>query len=363
MSKILIKFAVILEENRYDFSLFGPLFNKWLPDGMNDSIVIECDNPGTKVSFWFERYGEYTGSFIRFDYHKKEVDPNIMKRQAVLDGGPLWGLVETTDIKEEEFRAIVQNKIGDESYIKFGKRVVTKVIYPYTKRLLDILSITYGQYWLRELEPWDSSKQSLGSYCYGTLQTYWSTDDGISWNVFQPDRPVLRLNGDKTGIGWDYIKEDDWDEIRTLLNEEFVPSLATSVLNRSHRHFDQGEIRYAFIEAVNALELAMEERVTLKFKGEQSIAKYLEDNRFWKLPMPTKVTILSSMIGNVSIEEVQGTIDAIVIRNSLVHDAEGLPKNAEEKLSLLMKTVSKILVGPGTKFPAMNAGNELEAPN
>jgi len=94
MPSIKIKFGVHLENYNLRYPVrHGPLFNRWLPDGSNDAIDIQTGEPATKLKLWFDRRG-YVDTFIEFDYNRKEIDEEIMVRQAVLDAGPLMGLLE-----------------------------------------------------------------------------------------------------------------------------------------------------------------------------------------------------------------------------------------------------------------------------
>ena len=65
MTKLLLKFGIILESDRLLSDVKGPLFHRWLPDGRQDSIVLATKDPNTKLEVWFERRGYADGNFIR----------------------------------------------------------------------------------------------------------------------------------------------------------------------------------------------------------------------------------------------------------------------------------------------------------
>ncbi|MBD8847320.1 hypothetical protein [Priestia megaterium] len=365
MNELLLKFKVNLKSEDYqkDF-VYKPkevLFHRFLPNGIKDALEIEYDE-FSKIKLFFERYGVVADTgYIRFDYDMKDVDSEVVERQAVLDGGPLFGLIELENVDQNEYDAVVSNKIGDDSYVRLGKRLVTNMIYPYVKRMIDHLSLTYGQYWLGNLKKWDSRERSIGYYCSSVLGLKWSNDGGSTWNNFLPSEVggqvisasiVLRTN-----VGEDYLHKEDWSKLEELIKSDFEHSLGASVLSKAHINADQGNLKYALIEAVTALEIAMGERVNENLKGNNHLIKSLD--RFWKLPMPAKLTTISSLLGNISVNEIETSIEVISVRNAVMHEASDLPPNLDRKLKVFMNVISKILIGPEYRFPMLDGGNAL----
>lgn len=365
MNELLLKFKVNLKSEDYqkDF-VYKPkevLFHRFLPNGIKDALEIEYDE-FSKIKLFFERYGVVADTgYIRFDYDMKDVDSEVVERQAVLDGGPLFGLVELENVDQNEYEAVVSNKIGDDCYVRLGKRLVTNMIYPYVKRMIDHLSLTYGQYWLGNLKKWDSRERSIGHYCSSVLGLKWSNDGGSTWNNFIPNEVggqvisasiVLRTN-----VGEDYLHKEDWSKLEELIKSDFEHSLGASVLSKAHINADQGNLKYALIEAVTALEIAMGERVNENLKGNNHLIKSLD--RFWKLPMPAKLTTISSLLGNISVNEIEASIEVISVRNAVMHEASDLPPNLDRKLKVFMNVISKILIGPEYRFPMLDGGNAL----
>jgi hypothetical protein len=109
---------------------FGPLFHRWLPDGETDAMEISTGDPGVVLRLWFERCGFVERGFVRFDYDRREVDPEVMRQQTPLHGGPLRGRFELSDVSEDVMVAIRSNNTGDAAYKSFGKRVVNRLLYP-----------------------------------------------------------------------------------------------------------------------------------------------------------------------------------------------------------------------------------------
>ena len=90
MVRLLIKFVALLD--RSELKLYprsGPLFHRWLPDGLNESIVLVDEPNQASIELWFDRQGYVDRGLIKFVFDEHEVDPDIMARQAVLEVGPL----------------------------------------------------------------------------------------------------------------------------------------------------------------------------------------------------------------------------------------------------------------------------------
>lgn len=366
----MFKFNINLQNTElfdiYD-KVHGPLFHRWLPNGKSDSLTIQSDSSST-LDFWFERFGyvpnKGLGSgFLKFDYNKREVDPDIVSRQAVIDGGPLFGMLEINNISQCEFDAITNKKTGDNNYKKIGKHIVNNVIAPNVKKIIDTLKLTYGQYWIQHLPNWDSRTYSLGNYCYTFLSLKWSQDKGETWHNFVPDNSnAIHINVESgSNVGEEYITPKDWKDINDILQEDHQPSFAAHVLNKAYILKDRNEIKYAFIEATTALELAIEEFIEKKLNHNERLLKQI--NGIWNLSMPAKATLIGGMIDNVSTEEIQDTIKGIEIRNEITHEAKPLPKDAEKKLETMINTIAKIIGPPIMKFPGLNTGNTLTAVN
>lgn len=359
MTKLLVKFRVKLENYNYEEyeRRFGPVFNRWLPNGIDDALEIKFDD-NTKLFLWFERRGKLDNGHVKFSYlPEDQLDHNVIPSQAMLDGGALYGMVEVDNVADNELEAIVNEKSDNGAYVAIGKRLVTKVIYPYVEKLLNILRITYGQYWVRPLEKWDSRESSLGYYCKQLVMN-WSIDDGETWGDFIPNKSTVRITGIALGKPKnDYITEEDWRDIGSLLESDYVPSLGARILSQAHRRKDRGEFKYALIEAVTALEIAMEERILHNIQGKKKLVEDIQN--FWKLSMPAKLIIVSSLIqdGGLPMQDVEDSIKAIYLRNDVAHEAKPVTIESLTLIETLMSTISKVLIDPSLKFPKMHMYN------
>lgn len=360
MPALLLKFKINLED--YSVSIHprhhGPLFHRWLPDGEKDAIVLDTGDPNAELKVWFERLGFKHKDFIEFDYTRREVEPETIPKQAILDAGPLVGLLEIHAVSEEESVSLRENKVGDARYVALGKKIVSLIHVP-VARFLDVLRTNYGQYWIRGLEKWDSRKESLARYCSLPLNLEWSLDEGKTWARFMPDEPTARLTVTmSTARSFrEYLTKDDWQELAKVSREGHEPSLAALLLARAHQFLDQGNLKHALIEGVSALEVALEELVHQKLDGDNSLAKSMQ--AFWQLPLPARLIPVVSTLGTARLEDVKLAVEAIDMRNKVVHDGWDPPERAQHELSGLVNTVAALLPSPRFKFPTVNPGNKI----
>ncbi|MFA5629331.1 MAG: hypothetical protein WC958_03650 [Dehalococcoidales bacterium] len=359
MATLRLKFSVTLKESKLHFSHHGPLFHRWLPNGENDAIVKRNQEKGVEIKFWFERCGFENHGFIEFDENRREVDLDIMAKQGVLDAGPLKGMLVIQDVKQEEIDALQLNRSGSPHYESLGKRIVA-ILYPEISRIINILRTNFGQYWIRPLERWNSHEHLLGSYCGLTLGLKWNVDGSDNWADFIPNNPegifrvILGLEKDFK----EYITQDDWATLSGIIANEYSPSTAALLLAQTHQYLDQGNIKYAFIEGITALEIAIEEFIRGNIMGNKKLEKGIAG--FWNLPLNTKMITISTTLGNVDSDDINNTIEAIETRNKIVHDNYNPLDSLRPQVLSLLKITSALISGPELRFPTINPGNALK---
>lgn len=355
---LFLKFRIDLENYNIDRSPKGPLTHRWMPNGESDSINLNVGNSDYILRVWFERHGISDG-MIEFDYKEKKVDPTIIPRQGILEIGPLYCLLEIKDVSDDELNAVKDNKIGDSNYLTLGKRVIS-VIQPPISSFLRILRIQYGQYWLRELFPFDSRFHSLGSYC-ASLRLQWSIDK-TNWSEFEPDQQVIRMTSnimrDHASYS-NYINEEDWNEIKAKIKTEYSPSYVMILLIQAWEHYDQKNTKYAILDGVTALELAIDE--LLRSALEKMNIKFTKIDEFnTTQSLPVKTMLVTGLKGNIKSEEIEDTLETIKIRNNIVHEGKNPPEDAGKRLKGLINTVSKMMENREFRFPKVNHGNALQ---
>lgn len=163
-------FFFTINLKNYNYKSFnginGPLFTKWLPDGEKNAISLNLDKISGKVFLWFERFGfENDDGYIEFNREKKEVNPILMKRQGVLEAGPLFGKVILDSEIPISIRGKIENKVINENDVINYIKPIVKEINVQSSKLVNVLKYQYGQYWLEDIMNWDSKIHSLSIYC------------------------------------------------------------------------------------------------------------------------------------------------------------------------------------------------------
>ena len=338
---------------------YGVRFDRWLPNGIADRIPLPSSEPGTIVAVWFERCGYVDGSFIRWEGGRHEVDPTVMVRQRGVDAGDLCGSVIVEDVPEETCEVVRENRVGHDLYTRLGKRIVTRVLYPAVSNFLQVLRSYHGQHWIPELAKWDSREQSLGAYCSG-LNLRWAL--GGTTGKFVPTelQITIRLRGGSR----EFITEADWSELRTNIASGLTPSPAADMLRRAHASADHQRWRYALIDAVTALELALSEFVTRTLGNESSLIERLAG--FADLSLSAQLVAAAAFSARVSRADLASALNAIQRRNDVVHDGwypdeqdETVTDQVSADVQALMRVASAFIDGPRFRFPSMYVGSML----
>ncbi len=361
MPEILICFGLHLRNYNVDsrYSYEGPLFHKWLPDARNDAIKLDTGDHKIALEVWFERRGfsNKEHGLIEFDLNRKEVDPNAMARQAVLVGGPLFGELKL-EVDETIIQALAKEGLGDPDYEKFGKHIV-KTLYPPVSKFIELLRALYGQYWIKTLAPWDSRSSSLGAYC-SAWNMRWSNDNGISWHEFRPNEASLKSIA-LLARSSDYdrlIKDKDWAQLPAILGQIEVPSAAADILVQSFQYLDEGNIRQALIEGVIALETAISAFAQRKLNKNNDLLNKFQS--FYQLPLPAQLIVVSAFSDSCSLEQLSSSLEAIALRNRIVHEGEKPPRDSEHLVRNLLETIASLLPEPKMRFPFCHSGNSME---
>jgi hypothetical protein len=338
----------------------GPFFHRWLPDGARDAISLETGEAGCSLKVWFERCGFVDeAGFIRFTHRQHEVDASIVERQAKLEAGPLICLLELRDVPEETLAAVREDRVGDDLYVRLGKRLVKRSLFPFVRRFISVLRITYGQYWLRELPEWDSRQESIGNYL-GRAAIDWSLDGGQTWRAFCPEERVWApVVGGPREHFFRYITHEDWAAIAHAVREGYEPSVAAESLGRAHELLEQGNARYAIIEAVTALEVALHEFARRRAAGIAGLQDRL--SAFWNLSVSTQLATVASFIGGFTEREMKAALELIAARHGLVHEGQRVNELSSLDIPTVLRLIARFLDGPGFKFAVLTNGNILFA--
>jgi hypothetical protein len=336
----------------------GPLFHRWLPDGEKDAIHLDVKDVDAKLKIWFERCGFVNGNFIKFDDKRREIDPGTMSRQAILDGGPLIGLLKI-QMPDKELAALRKSKVGDPKRISLGKRVI-KIIQGPVTRFLSILRTTYGQYWLPELKEWDSRSQTLGHYCNSPLNLEWSFDSGKNWSQFVPEKLVVILRLSKKPDFGDYLTKADWQLLAKTTSKGNKTPLSAFLITQAREYLELGDLRHALVEGVSALEVALDNFIRQNVNASDDLTKSVQAIFNIGL-LQARVVAVISALNVVSLADLELTVKAIDMRNKVVHEAWNPSESAGKEINGLLRTAAALLPGPRFKFPTLWYGNVSKA--
>jgi hypothetical protein len=359
MATLLLRFKVNVHDPRLPSYWLGsgPFFHRWLPDGEKDAIALDTGEPDVDLSVWFERLGFVGHDSIVFDPERREVDPDVMRTQAVLAAGPLVGSLEIRGLGEDAIAAVRGGRIGDVEYVALGKRIVRSLLVPHVNRFLRILRVSYGQHWIVELGEWDSRYRSLLEYCEWPLGLTWSLDGGDTWAAFGPgpleggSRAKQRYDGKVfPDVCREYLSEADWRELGSLIRGGYEPSTAALVLAQAHRFLDRGDVSQAIIEGVCALEVAVYEFVRRKHGGDPDLVEYVKS--FWGLPLRAQVVVVATTLGGIREKDIKDSVELVDVRNTILHEGGGVPDHAVSCMAGLMSTVVALLAGQTFRFPS-----------
>jgi len=359
-----LRFVVRLTDS--DSYYKGPLFNKWLPDDENDAIVLDTN---FDVKVWFERRGFISGSYIRYNSTKRDIQNNLIPRQAVLDGGILFGSAKF-NATEEQLKPMQEEDLGSEEYKLLGKQIIEHIIKPVSK-FINLLRVDYGQYWIKPLLGWDSRNESLGNY-FTSLDVKWRLDSRLEWKRFQPNRNeqnfTAYLYSDETFKK--YITHDDWERLKDyVLDQEFKNyklNLAKKILGKAQQNWDESNYSEAFISVVSALELAIGLFIKNRVPSDNNVYSNLENVFMRKKP---KISLVEQVAAVFTIKEdfklniIEKALDGITLRNDIIHRGqERVNEENIDEFSALSKCVQSLIFKPHFKYPIFTTSNSLDAP-
>ena len=361
MNRLVLKLFFPLE--RYELGRWpphGPLFHRWLPDGEMDAITVDRPSEHCRIMFWFERWGYMNDrGTITHSYERREIEPEEVPEQRMLDAGGIIGRVILDDVSDEAMTAVRDGTQDDPAYEALAKRVVKRILEPSVQRLITIMRVNYGQYWLRECEPWDSRRDSIGARC-NQFQLKWTPDDGVTWLAFRPNKAVTNISliWDTSDIRYEpLLNETDWGNIRVLMTKEYLPLPEGEILSRAHESLDQGRERFALLEAITAIELAVERRLKAHLSGEKGFLDAVQG--FWDLSLKARVVMIARLTGAASPEDVKLAVEAIEWRNKAAHEGARLPDDVRSKIMALLRISCVLLSIAPAKVPEMEPNISL----
>src|SRR5262249_45874573 len=136
-------------------------------------------------------------------------------------------------------------------------------IQPRVYRFISILRYQYGQFWLNQLEPWDSRNMTLGAYCTSQFHLMWTRDsDPTARYHFHPtpSGATIRMQP-PPGRGYEeFLTENDWRSLQEHRCLEDV-GLGTQLLGHATEALRLGNLAQAFVNTISALEIGLASRL------------------------------------------------------------------------------------------------------
>lgn len=343
----------------------GPLFHRWLPNGREDAISIGPKGKDGSIQVWFERRGQVgTDGYWRYDASNTQsrVDESSIRRHGYLNAGFLFGHATFHGISDEEVRAVRAGLRGDDHYVRVGKRVVAFIADP-VAALVGLLRTRYGQYWLREIEVWDSRRESLGNYCAG-LQLKWRELAGDRWRNFRPTDSVVQLTGtiSREDAYRQFLEEDDWRGLNEAKELTAEPDVALQLLPGVQRLRQLGHTEAALVQMISALELAVDRFVKNRRAALLKLGKEATQNFGEYGSASYRVAILALAGDLVSSEKLERVMIAIGHRNAIVHQGRRLTSDADGHFDAIVDCIRALLGLSKLKFPSRDLLPTLKFP-
>ncbi|MCH7647098.1 MAG: hypothetical protein IIA83_00615 [Thaumarchaeota archaeon] len=358
MSDLLLRFSLSLKDHDITFGTDGLIFHRWLPNGQDNAIDLPTKFPNTELKIWFNRCGYTEKNKIVFDRSRQEVDPEIMNINGILSSGPLHGLLQIKDIQQKDESALRKNEQNDPDYIDLGKRII-KILNEPLFEFLNLLRLNYGQFWIKQIQKWNSKTMTVGNYLSQFFMDF-SLDDGNNWTRFDPENVSIEITSILGGDFEKYFTENDWNQLSNDVKKHNEFSLATIILMEANKFLDQDNLKLAFVDGVSALDIAFTEFFRKKYSSDDEISKQV--NTFLELSLLTKVIGITSLLDNMAQAEIERILSAIRVRNKVAHESHDPVDDEIPSLRTLLRFTAKLLDNPDFRFLTPNIGNAIMPP-
>jgi len=356
-----LRFIIDLQNSDYQFpkAVNGLLFSRFLPDNIEDSI--EINSVDSKVKFWFERRGFHDEhGFIVHNFSRQEIRNEIISRQGLIEGGPLFGEIELSGVFPF---ALLGSDCEDKTELLRLVKSISKQISKETQKVLDILRYNFGQYWIIDNVDWDSRQYNLGYYCKNILNLTVFDDSASKWLELKPNESMatLTLNSIIPLNTSEYITEQNWIKLKDLISTNHTPSFAQRQLVKAFMTLDTKDIVKAFIDSVTVLEIALDQYYKAISDKSDKIGKQL--NRIRELGNREQLSIIFADRKEVLPKDLEDAIDAIEINNKIVHEGHKPINEEVSKVRALLKLNSLIINEPISYLVSHTTANTLGPPS
>jgi hypothetical protein len=231
---------------------------------------------------------------------------------------------------------------------------VRDILFDPLDAVLQIIRLRFGQHWVPALPRTVRLTGAPDRFFLLFIPFSWSADEGeteLEFDVPLPE-PHRWQNRDSDSDLLQFMSRDDWDELarsaaRWNQHDGFVADYAFESFTRARRLRDEGDLRHAYVEAVTALEVALN---AYRRRTDQPVLKRddgndpsLGDNLRSLLEADDRLARFAAQL-----DQARGAIDR---RNDIVHEGKTVAPYAVEELDALLDVVRGLL-DPPPKVPS-----------
>jgi hypothetical protein len=351
---VTFRFVVDLRGLESDRGPHGPTFHRWLPRGRQDAIAL-LDASETRLRVWLDDTGFINDGLVTFHQRRTEVDRDIVGRQGWVESGNAQAELQM-HVATTEVGSLCSGSIPNPSVVPIAERVVKTIDAPLS-RLVDILRINYGQYWLSRWTGWNPSKQSLGSFCFHLRLRV--TSDGKEAVPVIPDMPQSFGQPRIVAASFqDYMRPDDWAKIQELVRADYSPTTAVRVIALAHHLLEEGNLRHALVEAASAVELAIPEGIHAHYAGRTIVLQQL--GAIANMKLKPQIVAVAAQARHIGEDLVQSAVEAVDLRNAVVHEGKEIGREAEPLVRALLAFAQALLATVPIKCPTRELFNRVD---
>jgi hypothetical protein len=235
----------------------GLIFNRWLPIKEGDALLFSED--AFELTIWFDMTcidEGFRGLFTEDELYKWA---NVTVSNVFMD-------VTAKDIPDDladfifataDRRDISKAELND-NFQELNARII-KLAIKYLNRITAYFRNEKGQYWLEDYRYlYDTyllnarNKTPFHIAFKATVKAEVGEPEWVKWNP--PYTDVLMVPGGPESV---YVKREEWSEVYDFVSTSRRPTLILELLASSENLANNGYRRSAIIEAVTALEIAI----------------------------------------------------------------------------------------------------------
>lgn len=121
-------------------------------------------------------------------------------------------------------------------------------------------------------------------------------------------------------------------------------------MTRTHQFIEDNHLREAIIQAVTALEVALNEFIHRKTRLNKMLSEHLHG--FGALGLPARLSTVATLSGALTAMQVESALKLAEMYQRIVRDGWEPAATAREEVRHAMQTIAALLDGPAFKFPS-----------